>query len=76
MSNEKLEIPPPRADRPPIRVNVFEAMQHSNTQLMPLFPYLHPGAMVPVFRPADWRSERRLRTFLPSQYAARDRTSD
>jgi hypothetical protein len=48
MSNEKLEIPPPRADRPPLRVNVFEAMQHSNTQLMPLFPYLHPGAMVPA----------------------------
>jgi hypothetical protein len=48
MSNEKLEIPPPRADRPPLRVNVFEAMQHSNTQLVPLFPYLHPGAMVPA----------------------------
>ena len=48
MSNEKLEIPPPRADRPPLRVNVFEAMQHGNTQLMPLFPYLHPGAMVPA----------------------------
>jgi hypothetical protein len=23
-------------------------MQHGNTQLMPLFPYLHPGAMVPA----------------------------
>jgi hypothetical protein len=41
-------IPPPRRDRPPLKVNVFEAMQHSNTQLMPLFPYLHPGAMVPA----------------------------
>ena len=44
----ELIIPPPRADRPPLRVNVFEAMQHGNTQLMPLFPYLHPGAMVPA----------------------------
>ena len=48
MSDEKLTIPPPRADRPPLRTNVFEAMQRGNTQLMPLFPYLHPGAMVPA----------------------------
>jgi hypothetical protein len=48
MSDDKLVIPPPRADRPPLRANVFEAMQHGNTQLMPLFPYLHPGAMVPA----------------------------
>jgi hypothetical protein len=45
---DKLAIPPPRADRPPLKANVFEAMQHGNTQLMPLFPYLHPGAMVPA----------------------------
>jgi hypothetical protein len=45
---DKLTIPPPRADRPPLKANVFEAMQHGNTQLMPLFPYLHPGAMVPA----------------------------
>jgi len=48
MSDEKLVIPPPRADRPPLHANVFEAMQRGNTQLMPLFPYLHPGAMVPA----------------------------
>jgi len=48
MQETKLVIPPPRADRPPLRVNAFEAMQHGNTQLMPLFPYLHPGAMVPA----------------------------
>jgi hypothetical protein len=48
MAQDELVIPPPRADRPPLRVNVFEAMQHGNTQLMPLFPYLHPGAMVPA----------------------------
>jgi hypothetical protein len=48
MADAKLTIPPPRPDRPPMRANVFEAMQHGNTQLMPLFPYLHPGAMVPA----------------------------
>jgi hypothetical protein len=48
MADAKLTIPPPRADRPPLKANVFEAMQHGNTQLLPLFPYLHPGAMVPA----------------------------
>lgn len=41
-------IPPPRKDRPPLRANIFSAMQKGNTALMPLFPYLHPGAMVPA----------------------------
>lgn len=44
----KLEIPPPRADRPPLRANVFSVLQKANTTLMPLFPYMHPGAMVPT----------------------------
>jgi hypothetical protein len=48
MSDAEPSIPPPRADRPPLKANVFAAMQHANTQLMPLFPYLHPGAMVPA----------------------------
>jgi hypothetical protein len=46
-TDPQLTIAPPRADRPPLRANVFREMQHGNTQLMPLFPYLHPGAMVP-----------------------------
>jgi hypothetical protein len=48
MADTKLSIDPPRPDRPPLKVNVFAAMQHGNTQLMPLFPYLYPGAMVPA----------------------------
>ncbi len=28
--------------------NVFDTMRRGNTQLLPLFPYLHPGAMVPA----------------------------
>jgi hypothetical protein len=37
----------PAPDKPPLKVNVFEKMQSSNTQLLPLFPYLGPGAIVP-----------------------------
>ena len=47
MSADKLVIPPPRSDRPPMRANAFDVAQGSNTQLKPMFPYLHPGAMVP-----------------------------
>jgi hypothetical protein len=47
-SGPPLVIPPPRRDRPPLRANIFAAMQKGNTALMPLFPYLHPGAMVPA----------------------------
>ena len=46
-------ISPPRSDRLPLRNNIFDAMQKGNTALMPLFPHLYPGAMVPagaVFR--------------------------
>lgn len=43
-----LVIPPPRADRPPLRANVMRVMQQANTTLTPLFPYLHPGAIVPT----------------------------
>jgi hypothetical protein len=41
-------IPPPHPGRPPLVVNLFEALQHGNTQLMPLFPYVHAGAMLPA----------------------------
>ncbi len=47
MSADKLVIPPPRSDRPPMHANAFDVAQGSNTQLKPMFPYLHPGAMVP-----------------------------
>lgn len=39
-------IPPPGDAREPLKVNVYERMQHANTQLVPLFPYYGPGAMV------------------------------
>lgn len=43
-----LEIPPPREDRPPMKANLLNAMQKANTSLTPLFPYMHPGAIVPT----------------------------
>lgn len=40
-------IPPPSPHRPAVKANVFERMQSANTELVPLFPYYGPGAMVP-----------------------------
>jgi hypothetical protein len=41
-------IPKPSPDRPPLRTNVFEFMQYSNTSLAPLFPsYIERGSIVP-----------------------------
>jgi hypothetical protein len=34
--------------KPPLKVNVFERLQHHVSQLAPLFPYLDDGAMVPA----------------------------
>jgi hypothetical protein len=39
-------IPLPDGRREPRKVNVYEQMQHANTQLVPLFPYYGPGAIV------------------------------
>ncbi len=39
-------IPSPDGEREPLKVNVYERMQHANTQLVPLFPYYGPGAIV------------------------------
>jgi hypothetical protein len=43
-----LAIAPPRADRQPLHANLFSVMQRANTKLTPLFPYMHPGAIVPT----------------------------
>jgi hypothetical protein len=48
MSDGALVIPPPRPDRPPLHANLLNAMQKANTTLAPLFPYMHPGAIVPT----------------------------
>ena len=39
---------PAAKDREPLRTNVFELMRTTTTQLLPLFPYLGPGAMLPA----------------------------
>jgi hypothetical protein len=47
-STSSHRIPKPSPDRPPLRANVFEAMQYANTSLAPMFPtYLERGSIVP-----------------------------
>ena len=53
VQQQERHIPPPTGDREPLKVNVYERMQHTNSQLIPLFPYHGPNAMVPcgsIFR--------------------------
>ncbi|MFI6583180.1 hypothetical protein [Embleya sp. NPDC050493] len=40
-------IPPPDPDFEPLKANVYERMAKAASQLMPLFPYDHAGAIVP-----------------------------
>lgn len=44
----RMYIPPPRADRQPLHSNIFNVTQKANTTLVPLFPYMHPGSIVPT----------------------------
>jgi hypothetical protein len=48
VTSRMLHIPPPRADRQPLHANLFSVMQRANTTLTPLFPYMHPGSIVPT----------------------------
>jgi hypothetical protein len=47
-NDASLVIPPPRADRPPLHANLLNTMQKGTTELTPLFPYMHSGAIVPT----------------------------
>jgi hypothetical protein len=40
-------IAPPDDSKEPLKANVFDRMAGANCQLLPLFPYLGPGAIVP-----------------------------
>ena len=40
-------IPPPAADKPPLKANVFHALRSANTALVPMFPYVGDGDLVP-----------------------------
>src|SRR5258708_507539 len=46
MTPTEFRIPLPDGKREPRKVNVYEQMQHANTQLVPLFPYYGPDAFV------------------------------
>ena len=41
-------IPTPPADRIPVKQNAFEFMRGANSTLIPLFPYLDAGSIVPA----------------------------
>jgi hypothetical protein len=41
-------LAPPDPARPPLKVNIFDFMRVANTSLVPLFPYLEPGCIVPT----------------------------
>jgi hypothetical protein len=45
--NSSQGIPETTNGREPLKVSAFERARVSNTQLLPLFPYTHPGAIVP-----------------------------
>ncbi len=42
-----LTLPPPNGDVIPLRTNIFEFVRVINATLLPLFPYMHKGAIVP-----------------------------
>jgi hypothetical protein len=43
----RLALDSPADDKQPLKVNIFEFMQGANSALIPLFPYLDEGAIVP-----------------------------
>jgi len=43
-----MEIPPPDPNRPPLKRNLFTFLREANCTLIPLFPYLDAGSMVPA----------------------------
>jgi len=61
-----LNIPPPDPSLEPLKSNVFERVAVFNTMLAPLFPYKHPGAMVPAPSLAVGAPGRRFQMFRHS----------
>jgi hypothetical protein len=46
--HQRRRIPSPTDEKVPLKANLFEKMQASNSELVPLFPYFGRGAMVPA----------------------------
>ena len=44
----RLEIPPPSADKQPLKSNIYEFARNLVSTLTPMFPYVDQGAMVPT----------------------------
>jgi hypothetical protein len=47
-SQTRHRIPPPSRDKLPLKQNAFEFMRGANSTLIPLFPYLDEGSMLPA----------------------------
>jgi hypothetical protein len=47
MADQPSKHPVPKHSVVPMKVSAFQSAGQANSQLMPLFPYLHPGAIVP-----------------------------
>jgi hypothetical protein len=47
MTPKVLDLPLPDPARPPMIANIFHAVRHANTKLMPMFPYCQDGCIVP-----------------------------
>lgn len=41
-------IPAPSGDREPLKANVYELMRNTSTQLVPMFPYVGRGSILPA----------------------------
>lgn len=48
MKNNELTILAPDPDRPPLIANIFNVARHANSALLPIFPYLSDGCIVPT----------------------------
>jgi hypothetical protein len=62
----ELDIPPPSADKEPLKTNLYRFIQTSVTALAPLFPYFDEGSIVPcsaTFRGAPRRRFGRFQHF-------------
>lgn len=47
MTANRVDMRDPAKGPVPMKASAFQSLGEANSQLMPLFPYLHPGAIVP-----------------------------
>lgn len=55
---------PPHKNVVPMKVNAFEQMRLANSQLAPLFPYMHAGAIIPCSASFENEPDSRMGYFI------------